>query len=97
MSTAVVLTRWKCGHCGRSFASRSYANNHEGACTHNPATHSCTTCAHFMRHPCCDAPSAECGCGGLNECAIDAFSKENWECDLHTDWRRQCPVWESAS
>lgn len=107
MTTAVVVTRHRCDHCRRGFASKSYAAAHEARCVHNPANRTCATCVHFTRTPCCDTSSDDCGCKGLNECAVDAF--ETWRYDNHTtltptpdgwwthtvDFRRDCDKWEA--
>ena len=105
MTTPIVVTRHRCEFCRRSFAKRSYAAKHEVACSWNPATRACNTCVHFDRTPCCAVLSDECGCKGLNDCAVGAFvtwrfndhkthapDPEGWWTHVE-DWRRGCEKW----
>ena len=105
MSDPITVVRHRCGWCRRTFASKSYAARHEASCNRNPASKTCATCAHFTRTPCCSSPSDDCGCNGLNDCAVGAFV--TWKFDDHgtrtpkadgwwthvEDYRRQCPSW----
>ena len=45
----VVMTRWRCTHCGRSWSSRATARQHAGRCWSDPANRACRTCNHFGR------------------------------------------------
>lgn len=78
---AVVATRYRCLWCRRTFAKKGYAEKHAAECARNPALRGCSTCQHFIRTPCCRVASAECGCKGLNDCAVDAF--ESWRFNDH--------------
>jgi len=108
MTTEVFVRRYKCDHCGRTRAAKSAAVKHEAGCHKNPASRACSSCRHFTSHPCCDYPSDDCGCKGLNACAVGAFL--GWQYNDHAtkepdpdgwwthvvDWRRDCPSWEDV-
>ena len=48
MTTPVTMTRHRCDHCRRTWASRSRARAHEELdCLLNPAFRHCKTCAHW--------------------------------------------------
>lgn len=105
---AVTVRRWACPWCGRTRARRRDAANHAETCARNPANRACSTCRHFERTPCCAYNNADCGCKGLNMCAVEAF--ETWRYNDHdtrapvekgwwthtVDWRRDCDQWETA-
>ena len=98
------VSRWACPFCRvKAYMSKASAARHMKSCAKNPVVRSCSSCFHFTRRPCCDSPSDDCGCGGLNECAVNAF--ESWRYNDHktldvvadgwwthvVDWRRDCP------
>lgn len=109
MSTPVVVTRHRCDWCGQTRASKSRVVAHERVCHKNPASRACSTCVHFERTPCCQYASDDCGCKGLNECAVGAFV--TWKFDDHQthtskadgwwthteDFRRDCDKWEPTA
>ena len=104
----IEVVRWRCPHCRRSWAAKASARRHMTRCHRDPARRACSTCRHFTPTPCCDTPSDECGCNGLNACAVGAF--ETWRFNDHdthapdpdgwwlhvVDWRTDCPSWEAA-
>ncbi|MER7815613.1 hypothetical protein [Streptomyces sp. NPDC096153] len=66
----VVVTRFKCRHCGRTHAKRPAAVDHIGRCWRNPGNRGCKTCAHFQEaqtssHQC--IPGYDCGCDSWPE------------------------------
>lgn len=44
---AKTVTRWKCPHCPRSWASKRTGREHIARCWFNPANRACKTCTHF--------------------------------------------------
>jgi len=104
----IEAVRWRCPHCNRSRAKRSDVAKHIPTCHRNPEARACSTCAHFSPHPCCEVLSDDCGCKGLNVCAVGAF--ERWKFNDHdthapdpegwwrhvVDFRKDCPQWEST-
>ena len=42
-----AITKWKCNHCKKNFASKSYAERHERRCFFNFDNKACPTCNHF--------------------------------------------------
>ena len=84
----VVKTRYQCLYCRRSFASKSYAMGHAKQCGRNPDVRACLTCAHYVRTPCCDVGSDNCGCMGRSDCRADAFVSQQED---YTD--SDCPSW----
>ena len=101
------VSRFLCPYCRRkTYASKKSTRRHMTACHMNPASRACSSCVHFRRQPCCAYGSDECGCKGLNECAVGAFVTWRFN-DHHThepdpegwwthveDWRRDCPSYE---
>lgn len=45
----VLMPRFRCVHCRRSWSSKSTARAHATRCWYDPANRSCKTCAHFRR------------------------------------------------
>jgi hypothetical protein len=41
------IIRYRCDHCNKVFANKSYTLKHEEVCYWNPKTKSCITCEHF--------------------------------------------------
>jgi hypothetical protein len=79
----------------------------ERAVLADPSTRACETCRHFERQPCCEVGSDDCGCKGLNDCAVGAHlrwksngvSGTAWNPDgwwsTTIDHRVYCPAWET--
>jgi len=47
--TKVLMTRWRCEHCRKSWANRRTAVDHAGRCWLDPGNRGCKTCVHFGR------------------------------------------------
>lgn len=45
----VMMPRYRCVHCRRSWANRATAVQHSQRCWFDPANRACKTCAHFQR------------------------------------------------
>jgi hypothetical protein len=44
---AVPITRWKCEHCKKHFATERYTTLHERKCFFSRDNKACPTCIHF--------------------------------------------------
>jgi hypothetical protein len=65
----IVVARFRCPHCRRSWSSKQAASVHVERCWHNPAARSCKTCANY--EPAGDGsqcvPGRRCSCNIHNE------------------------------
>lgn len=43
----IVVTRFRCPHCGKTRSSKKAAAEHMARCWYNPTARGCKTCAHY--------------------------------------------------
>jgi hypothetical protein len=87
----VQVTRWRCTHCRRSWATRRDADNHAARCWYDPANRACKTCEHFksgrLRTPDNELLSADACRVGVPMPMTTTFGRERQtlhiDCDLH--------------
>ncbi len=90
---AIVVTRYRCAYCRRSWSKRPRTAEHAAKCWLNPDARSCGTCTNY--HPGYD--------GGWDEPGAPSLCSEGlpvWITpDGYTDLRvhpRGCPSWSPA-
>jgi hypothetical protein len=44
----IVVKRFQCPHCPRSYSARKAAREHVQRCWYNPAARGCKTCVHYV-------------------------------------------------
>lgn len=84
---AIVVTRWRCPHCRRSWASKTRANEHTATCWLDPANRACKTCRrHHRDHY---YMGDHCGVG------VDMVDPDDASDPPRTIVQAHCPLWEA--
>ena len=87
---AYETVRYRCPHCRRSFAGKTYAQSHADMCASDPEQRACRTCKHH--YICCESPDpriTQCGCGGGWQCQVGLV-----EASMDAMYLRGCEGWK---
>jgi hypothetical protein len=88
----LVVRRFKCPHCDRSWSRKSSALGHMKTCWRNPNNRSCMTCTHRIE------PDSELGYDTLEDCGagVDLPRNPNSDRGFLAILPLHCPKWEVA-